>query len=784
MSAARFLRRVRTMDRGELRFRSRALLQRHVSRAAFAVHRPAWQRSAFVTLVREGTEAVDLAASCARRGDWHDAHDAFMRHVTSRPSGFVLDPHRRPDLANLVHGGFPSASAEARDRAERVRLGRFDLLGYRDLSFAYGDRAIDWHYDPVHRLRAPRGFWDRVPYLSPECGDHKIIWELNRHQHWMALGRAYWLTGDRRFRAAFVEQLYSWLRDNPPLDGINWASMLELGFRSLSWIWALHFFAEPTDSLERDPQPWTVDLLVALDRQLHHIERHLSRYFSPNTHLLGEALALYVAGRTLPLRNAARWSTRGGSVLIDEIGKQINRDGGHAELSTHYHRYTLDIFLLALAVATRTQDSIAPAFADAVGRLATFARAIADERGRLPNLGDEDGGALLPLCGRAPSDVCDSLQIAAALLGRPDLRIGPPAEEVIWMTGLSPGPAASDHAERSTALRHSGYYVSRPGGGDLVVIDAGRHGYLNGGHAHADALSVVGTVDSRPLLIDPGTGCYSVDPSMRDLFRSSVHHNTLSLDGRSQAVPDGPFHWRSTVHAEALEWIAERDFDYFAGEHDGYAPAVHRRDVLSRRGCWTIVDRVISTHAHDVAVHWHIEPAWTLTLTDSQLIKAAHADGTVVWIGIAGTGLSIELIQGLDGPVGLGWCSPRYGAIVPSTTVRIVGRNAEHFQLATVVVPGADAPTIDGVSVDGNRDATAVIVATRDWTDTMVFAPSDPRWRREWSAGTLESDARVLCWRAPRGDHGQAIAMVGGTFVNDRSISRRHERQPAANACR
>ena len=92
-----------------------------------------------------------------------------------------------------------------------------------------------------------------------------MIWELNRHQHWLALGRAYWLTGDRRYRAVFVAELESWLAANPPLTGINWASMLELGFRALSWTWALEFFATATD---RDETPWLVDLLVALDRQL------------------------------------------------------------------------------------------------------------------------------------------------------------------------------------------------------------------------------------------------------------------------------------------------------------------------------------------------------------------------------------------------------------------------------------------------------------------------------------------------------------------------------------
>src|SRR5205807_8897936 len=164
-------------------------------------------------------------------------------------------------------------------------------------------------------------FWSEVPYLDPKCGDHKIIWELNRHQHWLTLGRAFWLTGDVRYRDHCIAELKSWMADNPPLMGINWASMLELGFRSLSWLWALNLFVDQTVD---DPSPWTVDLLVALDRQLGHIERNLSYYFSPNTHLLGEAVALYVGGRVVPeLAASPRRAALGRQILVNEIDRQI-----------------------------------------------------------------------------------------------------------------------------------------------------------------------------------------------------------------------------------------------------------------------------------------------------------------------------------------------------------------------------------------------------------------------------------------------------------------------------
>ncbi len=323
-----------------------------------------------------------------------------------------------------------------------------------------------------------------MPYLDPSCGDHKIIWELNRHQHFLTLARAWWIGGHRPARATFVRHLTGWMDANPPLVGINWASMLELALRSLSWIWALECFVEPVDGdvapaveHDRDTQPWLVDLLLGLDRQLHLVEQNLSTYFSPNTHLLGEALALYVAGRVLPeLRRAPAWAALGRRILVEEMGRQIGPDGGHVERSFHYHRYTLDFYLLALTVARLTGDDARP-FAEAARRLARFARTVADDRGHLARIGDDDGGQLLPICGRDSADASDSLAVAASLLGDPSLAVGPAPEEAAWMSGggmLDTGRAAEPGCEPGLSPGSGGRNGDRRRPGADPVGDARR----------------------------------------------------------------------------------------------------------------------------------------------------------------------------------------------------------------------------------------------------------------------------------------------------------------------
>ena len=188
---------------------------------------------------------------------------------------------------------------------DHICAGRFDLLGYTNLSF--GD-PIDWQFEPLTGKRIPLLHWSKLDYLNAEvAGDKKIIWELNRHQYFMTLGQAYWLTGDERYGRVFTAHLEAWMDANPPKLGINWASSLEVAFRSMAWLWAFHFFkTSPSLSNETFKRAWKFLYLSA-----RHLESYLSTYFSPNTHLTGEALGLFYLGTLLPeFEESSRWVGR------------------------------------------------------------------------------------------------------------------------------------------------------------------------------------------------------------------------------------------------------------------------------------------------------------------------------------------------------------------------------------------------------------------------------------------------------------------------------------------
>jgi hypothetical protein len=329
-------------------------------------------------------------------------------------------------------------------------------------------------------------------------------------------------------------------------------------------------------------------------------------------------------------------------------------------------------------------------------------------------------------------------------------------EAVLWLTAAGPGgPARIEDAARltprgSASYPAAGYYVSRRGRSHLV-FDAGQHGYLNGGHAHADALALTLSLDGRPLLVDSGTATYTMDPGTRDHFRSSQAHNTVTMDRRSQSRPAGPFHWRSFVDAAAGRVVLGAGFDYFEGRIALADGLRHERSILSLDGdCWVIVDRITGTGSHEAAVHWHVHPEWRARQERAGGIGLVHRDGSEVRLAV--TGARLETV-GADAEGRIGWVSPVYGRTVAATL--LVGRASGRLPLVvgTLVEPGArDARTpprfAELLGADDNDGSVALLAEDGEGLDVTLFG-SDSRDTRTVLLDprrglALTTDARVL----------------------------------------
>jgi hypothetical protein len=171
---------------------------------------------------------------------------------------FFFTSEELPSIVGSLRELLPESVNTTIRQAELICQHRFDLLGYEGLD--YGPE-IDWHLDAVHGKRAPRRPWFQVRYLDfGEVGDAKVIWELNRHQHLVTLAKAYRLSEDARYAIEIFREWYHWQEQNPYPIGINWASSLEVAFRSLSWLWIWHLL----EGCQVVPDRFSADLERAL----------------------------------------------------------------------------------------------------------------------------------------------------------------------------------------------------------------------------------------------------------------------------------------------------------------------------------------------------------------------------------------------------------------------------------------------------------------------------------------------------------------------------------------
>jgi hypothetical protein len=611
-----------------------------------------------------------------------------------------------PLTPQLLSERMPEARTALQAEADRLLEARFDLLGYRSLSFG---SPIDWQFDPVSDRRPPRVHWSRLnPLDFSQVGDSKVVWELNRHQWMVRLAQAARVTGGEQYAQAMADHVRRWIDANPPGIGINWASSLEVSFRLIAWCWCL-VLLEGSRALSPD---FLETLVGQIRLHARHVARYLSYYFSPNTHLTGEALGLYYAGQMLrELPESARWRDLGERILIEECERQILSDGVYVERATGYQRYTLEFYLHYLILAARSGRPAPAVVAERTEKMLDVVLALGLPDRSVPQIGDADSGSLVPLAPRAQTDFRGVMALAAVVFTRSDCAwaAGGPAPELLWLLGpdalqafdaLVPAPPSG---LPSRLFSEGGYAVMRNGwraDGQALTFDVGPLGGAgSAGHGHADLLSVQCAAFGEALLVDAGTFCYTGDDRAREFFRGSDAHSTITVDGQPQARPIGPFRWDAHPAVRLGDWRTTPTLDFADAAYEGgdRVPGFerHRRRVLYvKDSYWVIVDDLEGAGEHQVDLRFQCAPV------DVRLTSGTCASIT----GRSGHGLLVQPFAacrivarvrcGELQPM-QGWISSEYGERHPAPVVQYTARASFPFRIVTLLAPvrqGEPAP--------------------------------------------------------------------------------------------
>ncbi len=757
--------RLRGMSLVELRFRVAQKLRIGLERMTWT-----WTRSGLhgnPSSWKHSWNASDIADPMLRTHlATGDAETVLAEYLLRRKKPEFYFSHDEATGIVLAYlQSFPQRFLQIIEEAERLCAHRMKIFGYPEVSCA---AVIPWRTDFIHGIESGLEHWSRIPHLDfSKVGDSKIVWEPNRHQHLVTLALAYRLTGDPRYAEECFAQWEQWQRENPYLCGINWASSLEVAFRAWSWIWMIYLLAGSRAMTGKR----LGEITGSLGSHADFVAANLSTYYSPNTHLLGEGFALFVIGLLFPeLRHSEAHRQRGREILLEEITRQVREDGSHAEQSTSYHRYATDFFLCAAILADRNECAFPSSYRSALEKMIEFMMYTAWPNGCHPMIGDADGGRLLPLAARNPSDHRGTLSTAAVYFEREDFRerAGQLSEETLWLLGLQAaarfqGLTPKPPAETSKAFPQSGFVVMRndwQSNSNMMLFDAGPQGMDGCGHGHADALSVVCSAQGTVWLVDPGTFVYTASREWRDYFRSTRAHNTLVVDGEEQAQPGETFKWLSLCPAR-LEGLATLpNLDYASGTHEGYTrlskPVVHRRRVVFvKPDRWFLLDDLSGAGTHSLEFFFHFPPDVQLRVEEHQCWATKGGDRFLI---LTDPRVSLDTTCGEEGRP-QGWYSRDYGHREPAPV--LAGRTccAVPARFPWVLWPGApEEARLRQISDEGS----AWTLETDAQIDYFIFSELERR-QPSYQAAT---DAEFAFLRQGQDRKVERLTLLKGSWLN------------------
>lgn len=595
-------------------------------------------------------------------GQWQD-YESFLNHLSNRPDSSYLFPIDSVAAAReTIRQRFPNYAEQIITEADEICSGRLTLLGHT----VHYTNGIQWNKDPLSDFRWPS--LDRETMIEKYCWpkdrpcDLILVWELNRHQHFVILAIAYLLTGNEKYTDTFVSHLTGWIESNPVEHGINWTYSLEISVRVMAWIIAFQLFRH-SPHFHSDTAG---EMIKSLYQQVSFVSSHPQTGWAsvPNNHLLTESAALVVAGAVFPeFRAAYTWRNSGMTTFLQQIQEQTHPDGVNREQAIGYHRIIAELLIILSSLGRRKLIRDSEIIDATLEKMLNYVMYSITPDGSVPMWGDADFGRML---GARPAenywDFKPLLAAGAALLKKMEYRFtaGEFDPEFFLLLGSSSLDAWDELSpvspgQTSMAFPDGGLNILRDGWmptADAAFFRCGPFGLGGAGfcsHAHCDLLSVQLWLMGKPILVDAGT--YSYHGSLRENFRSTSFHNTCMIDGREQSRPKGDdFNWLDAPRAACLHWNSSS----VTGSLDmGIGLQQTRKLEFKNKGICAITDSIKGSGEHEVTWHFHFSPKFTLhnEMPGSGRLMVKNLDETIAILFVpAGINLKIQT----------GWYSEQY----------------------------------------------------------------------------------------------------------------------------
>lgn len=493
---------------------------------------------------------------------------------------------------------------------------------------------VGWppRWDSRSDSQSQKMHWSVLSDDLPER-DIKDTWEPSRFRFTFLLVRAFLLTGDDRYVAAWWEALESWAAENPPNTGLNWRCAQESSLRGIAICFGLSAFSEHTETTPARRDLAARIIGATITRVRPTVGYALSQR---NNHAISELAFLLAAEPRLNGRHVRQLS----GVLRD----QWYADGSYSQQSLVYQRMAIHALVWLLHVQPNLPKRAFDAVTERLAASEIFVERCVDPvSGALPNYGANDGSLLLDL---SDTDHLDGRPLLA-LLGKPCAADA--SEPTLWFPPRDIGLTVG----QTTAVPENSTYMTLRGNGSLLITRIG------GGHHRAgddDQQGMELFIDGARIVLDPGTYRYSGSPPWRQPFTASAAHSMARPSTNSRRVSIGRFLREAMPAAE----VTTNSVD---GDSELLVTTRVESQVRLTRAFLRVGDRYAIVDTCDggaAVVHWLV--------ADHEVSDGGNA---LIHNATVSLGDSAQLMarrRDTADPTS-GWWSPTYGRLEPAVAL-------------------------------------------------------------------------------------------------------------------
>jgi hypothetical protein len=528
-------------------------------------------------------------------------------------------------------------------------------------------KNINWHLSE-NGGSWPNKRWYRITLDSKKLGDVKYTWELNRHQHLTTLGRAYFYTKDEKFANEYRDEILQWIKSNPVEYGINWASGLEIALRAISWIASMDFFYPFFEKDKKFINLFSKEIWYSgmhIYKNLFYTE-HLMR----NNHLIGESVGLLIISLYFDRKGEAnKWFNKSLKILKRESERQIRKDGSSIEESSSYEVFSLYLLLIAVIAMRNNKINVPNEIMESIERGANFIRCLVKPNGELAKYGDCDDAKAIILSNN--NQISDVLNLSSVIFNKPDLKVNINhlfPENILFLLGAE----ALEKWNKMKNLKEK--YSKHFPEGKIGVINKNdifffvRFGNISE-HAHADIGHFLFNLSGEDIIVDSGTYKYNTAKELRNYFRSTKTHNTLTLNGINQSLPVRTFSQFSLCKTVKFSYDKVDEFTEFYGT---YQCAIKKRVFMFSRkfiyhpdGLIAIIDRINGNGNFKGRLYFHLDPLVAISLPDKNIVKLTSTGNKkdIFMLSKSCNGKNLEMREKDS------WISPSYGIKLKSSVL-------------------------------------------------------------------------------------------------------------------